>query len=117
MKAGFNLLLWTTHVTDEHLPLLGKLKAAGYDGVEVPLFDGEVPQVRGPGRAINDHDPTCTTLNVLPDDEHGAIQPGPWGRQGAVVHLASTNECSQAHGSELLCGPYHQEVAVFSGDG
>ena len=29
MKAGFNLLLWTTHVTDALLPQLEQLKAAG----------------------------------------------------------------------------------------
>ena len=46
MKTGFNLLLWTTHVGDEHLPLLAKLKATGYDGVEIPLFEGDVGHFR-----------------------------------------------------------------------
>jgi D-psicose/D-tagatose/L-ribulose 3-epimerase len=41
MKAGFNLLLWTPHVTSKHRPLLEKLKQAGYDGVEIPVFEGE----------------------------------------------------------------------------
>ena len=36
MKLGFNLLLWTTHVVDEHVPLFDRLKATGYDGVEIP---------------------------------------------------------------------------------
>ncbi len=39
MKIGFNLLLWTGHVTEENFPVLEKLKAAGYDGVEIPIFD------------------------------------------------------------------------------
>jgi D-psicose/D-tagatose/L-ribulose 3-epimerase len=34
-----------------------------------------------------------------------------------VDHLAWTIECSEALGSELLCGPFHQELAVFSGEG
>ena len=42
MKLGFNLLLWTTHVVDEHVPLFDRLKATGYDGVEIPLFEGDV---------------------------------------------------------------------------
>src|SRR6476620_5246500 len=41
MKLGFNLLLWTTHVVGEHAPLLDRLKATGYDGVEIPLFEGD----------------------------------------------------------------------------
>ena len=41
MKTGMNLLLWTTHVTEEHFPLMAKLKKAGFDGVEMPLFEGD----------------------------------------------------------------------------
>lgn len=41
MKIGFNLLLWTTHVTDADTVVLEQLKAAGYDGVEVPVFEGD----------------------------------------------------------------------------
>ena len=40
MKYGFNLLLWTGHVTEEHVPIFKALKKAGYDGVELPLFEG-----------------------------------------------------------------------------
>ena len=40
MLLGFNLLLWTTHV-EEHFPLFAALKRAGYDGVELPIFEGE----------------------------------------------------------------------------
>ena len=37
MKIGFNMLLWTPFVTEEHFGTLQKLKATGYDGVEVNL--------------------------------------------------------------------------------
>jgi D-psicose/D-tagatose/L-ribulose 3-epimerase len=40
MKYGFNLLLWTGHVTDEHLPILKSLKRTGYDNAEIPIFEG-----------------------------------------------------------------------------
>ena len=40
MKLGFNLLLWTPHVTEAHEPILRALKKTGYDGVEIPIFDG-----------------------------------------------------------------------------
>jgi D-psicose/D-tagatose/L-ribulose 3-epimerase len=88
MTAGFNLLLWTTHVTDQHLPLLAALKAAGYDGVEVPVFEGEVAHFRKLGQAVRDHGLACTSVTVLPDAEHSAIHPDPKSRQGALDHLA-----------------------------
>jgi D-psicose/D-tagatose/L-ribulose 3-epimerase len=56
-------------------------------------------------------------VTVLPDAGHSAIHPDPKSRQGAVDHLAWTIECSEALGSELLAGPFHQELAVFSGEG
>jgi len=39
MKYGMNLLLWTGEFSDEILPVCEKLKALGYDGVEVPVFN------------------------------------------------------------------------------
>ncbi|MEM7021697.1 MAG: sugar phosphate isomerase/epimerase family protein [Pseudomonadota bacterium] len=117
MKTGFNLLLWTTHVTEAHLPLLAELKAAGYDGVEVPLFEGDVAHFRKLGQAIKDHGLGCTTVTVLPDAEHSAVHPDPKSRQGARDHLAWSIACSEALGSEVLAGPFHQELAVFSGEG
>lgn len=40
MKFGMNLLLWTAQVDSSHDPLLADLKKAGYDGVEIPIFEG-----------------------------------------------------------------------------
>ena len=39
MKIGMNMLLWTNHVTEAHLPLIEKIKKVGYQGVEIPLGD------------------------------------------------------------------------------
>ena len=117
MKTGFNLLLWTTHVTAEHVPLLESLKRAGYDGVEIPLFEGEPAHFKTLGQAIENAGLLCTTVTVLPDEAHSAISPDPKSRQGAVDHLTWAIECSEAMKSELLCGPFHQPLATFSGEG
>ena len=42
MKIGFNLLLWTTHLVEKDFHLLEKLKSTGYDGVEIPIFEGKI---------------------------------------------------------------------------
>ena len=41
MRFGMNLLLWTTHVTKDHERQLAFVKECGFDGVEVPLFEGD----------------------------------------------------------------------------
>jgi D-psicose/D-tagatose/L-ribulose 3-epimerase len=117
MKTGFNLLLWTTHVSDVHLPLLEKLKASGYDGVEIPLFEGGVPHFERIARALADNGLGCTTVTVLPDEMHSAISPDARSRRGALDHLRWAIECSAALGSEVLVGPFHQPLAVFSDSG
>ena len=117
MKTGFNLLLWTTHVEERHLPLLAKLKACGYDGVEIPVFEGAVDHYRRLGREIANHGLDCTAITVLPDEAHSAISPEAASRAGALAHLSWAIECAEALGSELLAGPFHQPLGVFSGVG
>ena len=46
MKIGFCMLLWTTSVGKKHEALLRDIKATGYDGVEIPVFDGVRDLVR-----------------------------------------------------------------------
>ncbi len=117
MKTGFNLLLWTTHVTAEHVPLLETLKKAGYDGVEIPIFEGQPEHYQTIGQAIKNAGLDCTSVTVLPDEAHSAISSDPKSRKGAIEHLTWAIECSEALGSEVLCGPFHQPLAVFSGEG
>ena len=55
MLLGFNLLLWSTHITEEHFPLLAEIKKAGYDGVELPIFDGTPEHFAHVGQALKDN--------------------------------------------------------------
>ncbi|MHC4099057.1 MAG: sugar phosphate isomerase/epimerase family protein, partial [Planctomycetota bacterium] len=115
MKVGFNMLLWTTHVTEEHLPLLQTLKDVGYDGVEVPLFEGDTEHFEKVGRAIKDNGLGCTSVTVIPDEERNPISADAANRQGAVDYLKWAIDCSAAVGSTVLCGPFYQPLGVFTG--
>ncbi len=117
MKIGFNLLLWTPFVTEEHFGLLPRLKATGYDGVEVPLFAGDVPHYKNVAKALKDNGLKCTTCTVMPDEEHNPISAESKHRQGAVDYLKWAIDCNAALGSEVLCGPFYQPLGKFSGKG
>ena len=108
MKTGFNMLLWTTHVTDEHLPLMETLKKTGYDGVEIPVFEGDPEHFEKVGKAIKDNGLGCTSVTVIPDEEHNPISADAKHREGAVEYLKWAVECSEALGSDALCGPFYQ---------
>lgn len=116
MKIGFNLLLWTGHVTEELFPLLAKLKAVGYDGVEIPIFDSSSPaHFKKIGQALKDNGLECTAVTVLPDEAHNAISPDAKNRQGAIDHLKTVLDCAHQAGVQTLCGPYYQVLGQFTG--
>ena len=116
MKIGFNLLLWTGHVTDENFPVLEKLKAAGYDGVEIPIFDVSNPaHFQRIGQVLKDNGLEATAVTVLPDEAHNAISPVAANRQGAIDHLKRVLECAHNAGVQTLCGPYYQVLGQFTG--
>ncbi len=116
MKIGFNLLLWTGHVTESDFHLFPKLKAIGYDGVEVPIFDTSSPaHFKAIGQAIKDNGLECTAVTVLPDEAHNAISADAKNRQGAIDHLKTVIDCAHNAGVQTLVGPYYQVLGQFTG--
>ena len=116
MKLGFNLLLWTTHVTPEHWPILEKLEATGYDGVEIPVFEGEVKHYAELGRHLADLGLASTAIGVLPSGK-SAISADTAERRAALDHIRWLVDCPAALGSDLASGPFHQPLGDFSGGG
>lgn len=116
MLLGFNLLLWTTHVGEEHFPLFGELKKTGYDGVEVPIFEGEPEHFARIGRVLKDEGLRCTGVTVLPGEQHSSISPDSACRQGAVERLRWSIDCLAAAGGEVLAGPFYQPLGQFTGE-
>ena len=116
MKIGFNLLLWTTHVDDSHLHHIAALKAAGYDGVEIPMFGGDTAHYRRLGGQIRDLGLGVTAITIIPDADHNPLSDNPAHRRAAVDHLAAAAEWAAALGSPILCGPVHQPLGLFTGE-
>ncbi len=117
MQVGFNLLLWTTHLTEEHLPLLERLKAAGYDGVEVPVFEGDPEHYATTAARLKDVGLRSTVVGIVQDAAHNPISPDADARAAGREYLCWLVDCCEALGAEVLCGPFYQPLAEFSGTG
>jgi hypothetical protein len=52
MKIGFNLLVLGGLITDAHASQLQRLAALGYDGVEIPILDGDAVTTASWHRAV-----------------------------------------------------------------
>lgn len=116
MKTGMNLFLWTTHVTPKHFPILANLKKAGYDGVEVPLFEGDASHYKTIRKELDNLELAATTVTVA-TPEANPISADPAIRKAAVERMNWLAEMSATLGSSVLCGPFHSPLAVFSGTG
>jgi D-psicose/D-tagatose/L-ribulose 3-epimerase len=116
MKFGMNLLLWSGDLTDELLPVLEMLKNAGYDGVELPIFDADPKKFALWGKRLDELelDRTAVTIRTAADNP---ISPDPKVRAAAVAGNKLALECCAAAGVPLICGPYHSAIGEFSGKG
>jgi D-psicose/D-tagatose/L-ribulose 3-epimerase len=118
MKIGLNLLLWSGHITKEHVPILQALKNTGFDGVEIPMFDpSDASHYKWLGGVLDDLGLERTASAVIPDEAHSPISADSRARQGAVNHLNRIIDCCEAVGAQALVGPYYQPLGIFSGEG
>jgi D-psicose/D-tagatose/L-ribulose 3-epimerase len=117
MKAGFNLLLWTSHVTEQHFPLIEQLAKAGYDSVEIPVLEGTPAHYAKVLKVIRDSGLACDVVTNMPDAEHNPVSPEGKLRQNALDFMKHVIDCTHALGADLLCGPFYQPVGLFTGTG
>ncbi len=117
MKVGFCLLFAATHVGPEHRAVLETMKRLGYDGVEVPVFEGDVAHYRALGRMLDDIGLARTFVTVIGSEAESPVSPDPAARQRGLDRIRWAIDCGEALGGTLLCGPFHSPLAVFSGTG
>ena len=110
-----NLLLWTTDVDDNLFPILEDLKAAGFDGVEVPIGDEREANYNQLGRKLQELELGCTCVTSIFEDGNPASA-DPSVRAKAVDQMKWRVDRAHDLGAEVICGPYHSAFAYFSGE-
>jgi D-psicose/D-tagatose/L-ribulose 3-epimerase len=115
MKLGFNLLLWTPHVTAQHEGILRDLKKTGYDGVEIPMFEGDPEHYARLGALLDTIGLDRTVVSVLgPGNNPLAADKAQ--QQAALARAKWAIDCCAAIGAPILAGPMHSELGFFSGN-
>ena len=116
MKYGLNLLLWTDRMHDGMAPIVEKVKAIGYDGIEMPIFELNESLYRQWGERLDaiGLERTAVTVRGAGDNP---ISPSPAVRAAAVDAMKKTLDCCQAAGVKILCGPTHSAIGEFTGTG
>jgi D-psicose/D-tagatose/L-ribulose 3-epimerase len=109
-------LLWTGHVTQEHVPLFKALKKTGYDGVEIPLFEGTPEHYARLGDHLAKLRLGVTTVSVL-GAGNNSLSTDKAERKAAVERAKWALDCTAALGADILAGPMHSEIGRFTGSG
>jgi D-psicose/D-tagatose/L-ribulose 3-epimerase len=98
VKVAFNLLVIGADIGMQHARQLERLKALGYDAVEVPVFSGRQEHYAALGRLLADIGLTAGAAAVA-TPEANPVSPDPAVR------------------GEIVAGPLHSPVGVFTGFG
>jgi D-psicose/D-tagatose/L-ribulose 3-epimerase len=116
LNIGFKLLLWTANVQRDYWPILEDVKRTGYDGVEIPVFDGAPAQYAELGRQL-ERLGLEATIGIIPSVEVNTIGASPDQRAGALKHIEWMLECCAALVAKTVGGPLHSTLGHFSGHG
>jgi D-psicose/D-tagatose/L-ribulose 3-epimerase len=116
MKYGINLLLWTDRMHDGLMPVVERVKAMGYDGVEMPMFELNEALYADWGKKLDDLglERTAVTIRGAGDNP---ISPSASVRAAAVDAMKKTIDCCHAAGVPMLVGPTHSAIGEFTGAG
>lgn len=109
-----NLLLWGTEIDVRLFPVLEQIKEIGYDGVEIPIFNTN-PEHWYPWRKKLDDlglDRIAVTIN---GPGESFISADPEERKNTLERNKKALDCAMILGSDLLTGPFHSALGVFTG--
>ncbi len=112
VRVGLSMLLFAGRVTAAHHAHFPRFRAAGYDGVEVPVTDGDDADYQALARVLDDAGLQRTAVGFSRADAD-PIHPDAAVRRRALDHLRRLIDRARALGCTLLGGPIHAAYATF----
>jgi D-psicose/D-tagatose/L-ribulose 3-epimerase len=114
MKIGINTLIWSADFTEKQVPLLPRLKAAGFDGIEVAIFNPPAFQAALVEKAAREHGLEVTACTAIP---HGSslVSEDARERQLGLDHMKAAIDGVARAGGAMLAGPFYTPVGYLPG--
>ncbi|MCF3640423.1 sugar phosphate isomerase/epimerase [Rhizobium sp. TRM95111] len=117
MKIGMCMFLWTTSVGRKHEKLLRDIRQTGFDGVEIPIFEGTPDDYRRLGDLLDRIGLERTAVSAMGDPAMNLISPDTATRRRGIDYMKWAIDCAEALGADTLSGPLHSTLGQFSGNG
>ncbi|MCM8535866.1 MAG: sugar phosphate isomerase/epimerase [Lentisphaeraceae bacterium] len=116
MKYGMNMLLWGTHITEDQFSIFDDLKAAGFDGVEIPLFEGEKEHFQKMAQALKSAGLSCTTVTCV-GAENNPASSDPAIQAAGLESIKWAIDMTYALEADTLVGPFFAAHGFFEIEG
>lgn len=117
MKIGMCMFLWTTNVSNKHEALLHDIKATGFDGVEIPIFEGTPEKYHRLGALLDRIGLERTAVTAIGDPAKNLISADADTRKAGIEYMRWAIDCAAAVGASVLSGPLHSALGHFTGTG
>jgi len=114
MKFGVNTFIWAANFDESNLALLPRIKEAGFDGVEVPLFQPSqfaAPAIR---RGLEANGLECTICSILTGGTN-MISDDPAVRKKTRIHMQDCVKAAAEVGAKIIAGPLYSPVGLMTG--
>jgi D-psicose/D-tagatose/L-ribulose 3-epimerase len=114
IKLGMNLLLWGIEIDDRLYPVLEQIKSCGYDGVEIPIFNTDPSAWESWRKKLDELQLGRVAVTINGPEAH-QISSDAAMRKSTLERNKRALDCAAVLGSELLTGPFHSALGVFTG--
>jgi D-psicose/D-tagatose/L-ribulose 3-epimerase len=114
MKYGVNTFIWTESFSEENLSLLPRIKKAGFDGIEVFMFDLSQFQTTVIRRGLEENGLEATICAIVGQD-FSLISGDAAVRRNALEQLKAFVKTAAEVGAKVISGPLYSPVGFLPG--
>jgi D-psicose/D-tagatose/L-ribulose 3-epimerase len=107
------VLVWSAVISDELKPIVEKLKAIGYDGVELLIGSPDEAAYKSLGDFTRNIGLETTTVFVVGKDENPVSESANT-RTKALDRIKWAVDRAHDLNAPILCGPFHSAHAIFA---
>lgn len=114
MKLGVNTFIWSSTFTTANLDLLPRIKARGFDGVELPIAQPHAFQTREVRDALRSNGLDCTVCSIILKD-FSLVSSDAAVRERTRQHVKDVARTAAELGAKVLNGPLYAPVGYLPG--
>jgi len=114
MRFGVNMFIWGASFGPADFHRLDAIRAAGFDGIEIPILDPDSFQAGAVGAELDCHGLARTACSAVPPGASLASADALERERGREHFQRCFDRCAQA-GIGLLAGPFYTPVGAFTG--